>query len=130
MLLAHQTANSATIVAVARIAVIAEFVFTATAVVAHALAWHSAYSPTERWIALFDPALPHYRPVLASSRVDADRDARSLALQAAAAKQASPQRCNTLARSAIPEGGYDDMNANTISTILVVVALRPRAHGL
>ncbi|WP_346016467.1 hypothetical protein [Mesorhizobium sp. XAP4] len=75
MLLAHQTANSATIVAVARIAVIAEFVFTATAVVAHALAWHSAYSPTEGWIALFDPALPHYRPVLASSRVDADRDA-------------------------------------------------------
>ncbi|TPL72695.1 DUF2269 domain-containing protein [Mesorhizobium sp. B2-3-13] len=57
MLLAHRTGNAATIAAVARIVVIADFVFTATAVVAQpvtgvALAWQAGYSLWEGWIAL------------------------------------------------------------------------------
>jgi uncharacterized membrane protein len=48
MLLAHRTGNAATAAAVARIVVIADFLFTATAVVAQpitgvALAWHVGY---------------------------------------------------------------------------------------
>jgi uncharacterized membrane protein len=57
MLLAHRTGNTATIAAVARIVVVADFVFTATAVVAQpitgvALAWHVGYSLREGWIML------------------------------------------------------------------------------
>ncbi|MDG4881940.1 DUF2269 family protein [Mesorhizobium sp. WSM4884] len=57
MLLAHRTGNAATVAAVARIVVIADFLFTATAVVAQpitgvALAWHVGYSLWEGWIAL------------------------------------------------------------------------------
>lgn len=57
MLLAHRTGNAATVAAVARIVVIADFLFTATAVVAQpvtgvALAWHGGYSLWEDWIAL------------------------------------------------------------------------------
>lgn len=57
MLLAHRTGNAATVAAVARIVVIADFVFTATAVVAQpvtgiALAWHVGYSLWEGWISL------------------------------------------------------------------------------
>ncbi|RCS25678.1 DUF2269 domain-containing protein [Phyllobacterium salinisoli] len=57
LLLAHRTGNAATIAAVARIVVIADFVFTATAVVAQpitgvALAWNAGYSLTESWIVL------------------------------------------------------------------------------
>ena len=57
MLLAHRTGNIATIAAVARIVVIADFVFTATAVLAQpvtgvALAWHVGYSLREGWIML------------------------------------------------------------------------------
>ncbi|MEI9416527.1 DUF2269 family protein [Mesorhizobium sp. Cs1321R2N1] len=57
MLLAHRTGNAATIAAVARIVVIADFVFTATAVVAQpvtgvALAWQAGYSLWEGWVAL------------------------------------------------------------------------------
>ncbi len=57
MLLAHLTGNAATIAAVARIVVIADFVFTATAVVVQpvtgvALAWHMGWSLWEGWIAL------------------------------------------------------------------------------
>ncbi len=49
MLVAHRTRNAATIASVARIVVIADFLFTATAVVAQpltgvALAWHAGYS--------------------------------------------------------------------------------------
>jgi uncharacterized membrane protein len=55
--LAHRTGNAATIAAVARIVVIADFLFTATAVVMQpitgvALAWHAGYSLWEGWIAL------------------------------------------------------------------------------
>jgi uncharacterized membrane protein len=57
MLLAHRTGNAATIAAVARIVVIADFLFTATAVVAQpitgvALAWNAGYSLWEGWIVL------------------------------------------------------------------------------
>jgi uncharacterized membrane protein len=57
MLLAHRTGNAVTVAAVARIVVIADFLFTATAVVAQpitgvALAWHAGYSLWEGWIAL------------------------------------------------------------------------------
>jgi uncharacterized membrane protein len=57
MLLAHRTANTATIAAVARIVVMADFLFTATAVVAQpitgvALAWQAGYPLSEGWIVL------------------------------------------------------------------------------
>jgi uncharacterized membrane protein len=55
MLIAHRTGNAATVAAVARIVVIADFMFTATAVVIQpltgvALAWHTGNSLTEAWI--------------------------------------------------------------------------------
>jgi uncharacterized membrane protein len=57
MLLAHRTGNAATIAAVARIVVIADFIFTATAVVAQpitgvALAYLAGYSLWDHWIVL------------------------------------------------------------------------------
>ena len=57
MLLAHRTGSAATVAAVARIVVIADLVFTATAVVVQpvtgiALAWHMGWSLWEGWIAL------------------------------------------------------------------------------
>lgn len=57
MLMAHLTGEAATIAAVARIVVVADFLFTATAVVAQpvtgvALAWHVGYSLTDGWIML------------------------------------------------------------------------------
>jgi uncharacterized membrane protein len=57
MLLAHLTGNAATIAGVARIVVIADFVFTATAIVVQpvtgvALAWYMGWSLWEGWIAL------------------------------------------------------------------------------
>ncbi|TJW56418.1 MAG: DUF2269 family protein [Mesorhizobium sp.] len=57
MLLAHRTGNAATIAAVARIVVVADFLFTATAVVAQpitgvALAWQAGYPLSEGWIVL------------------------------------------------------------------------------
>jgi len=57
MLVAYRTGNAATIASVARIVVIADFLFTATAVVVQpltgvALAWHAGYSLWEGWIVL------------------------------------------------------------------------------
>ncbi|PSJ63230.1 DUF2269 family protein [Kumtagia ephedrae] len=57
MLLAHRTGNAVVIAGVARIVVIADFLFTATAVIAQpvtgvALAWHLGYSLAEGWIVL------------------------------------------------------------------------------
>jgi uncharacterized membrane protein len=57
MLMAHRTGDAATIAATARVVVIADFVFTAGAVVVQpitgaALAWHFGYPLSERWIAL------------------------------------------------------------------------------
>ncbi|RQP05747.1 MAG: DUF2269 domain-containing protein [Paracoccus sp. BP8] len=57
MLLAHRSGDKAVIAGVARIVVIADFLFTATAVVAQpltglALAWHLGYGLGEHWIVL------------------------------------------------------------------------------
>ncbi|ASY65153.1 hypothetical protein SJ05684_b41710 (plasmid) [Sinorhizobium sojae CCBAU 05684] len=57
MLVAHRTGRADTIAAVARIVVLADFLFTATAVVLQpitgsALAWHLGYALTEGWILL------------------------------------------------------------------------------
>ena len=57
MLLAHRTGDAAVIAAVARMVVIADFVFTAGAVVVQPitgmlLAWHMNYSIWEDWLAL------------------------------------------------------------------------------
>lgn len=57
MLLAHMTGKPAVIAGVARIVVIADFVFTTTAVIVQpitgvALAWNVGYSLTEGWIVL------------------------------------------------------------------------------
>jgi uncharacterized membrane protein len=55
MLMAHLTGKAATIAAVARIVVIADFLFTATAVVAQPvtgllLTWYVGYALTDAWI--------------------------------------------------------------------------------
>jgi uncharacterized membrane protein len=55
MLVAHRTGKASTVAAVARIVVLADFLFTATAVVIQpitgvALAWHVGYSLTDSWI--------------------------------------------------------------------------------
>ncbi|MBW9116355.1 DUF2269 family protein [Rhizobium cauense] len=55
MLIAHRTGNASTIAPVARIVVLADFLFTATAVVVQpitgvALAWNVGYSLTDGWI--------------------------------------------------------------------------------
>jgi uncharacterized membrane protein len=57
MLLAHRTGNAVTVAAVARIVVIADVLFTATAVVLQpvtglALAWAAGYALTDGWIVL------------------------------------------------------------------------------
>ena len=57
MLRAHQTGNAATIAAVARMVVLADFLFTTTAVVLQPvtgvlLAWEAGYSLWEGWIVL------------------------------------------------------------------------------
>jgi uncharacterized membrane protein len=57
MLLAHRTGEARTVAAVARIVVIADFLFTATAVVAQPitgvlLAWAAGHSLSEGWIVL------------------------------------------------------------------------------
>ena len=57
MLLAHRTENPVVVAAVARIVVIADFLFTASAVVAQPitgtlLAWQAGYSLWDGWIAL------------------------------------------------------------------------------
>ncbi|MDK1384658.1 DUF2269 family protein [Sinorhizobium sp. 8-89] len=57
MFLAHRTGRTDTIAAVARIVILADFLFTATAVILQpvtgiALAWHVGYSLMEGWILL------------------------------------------------------------------------------
>ncbi|PDV86092.1 hypothetical protein CO652_23380 [Rhizobium sp. H4] len=55
MLMAHRTGNAMTVAAVARIVVLADFVFTTTAVIVQpitgiALAWNAGYPLWDRWI--------------------------------------------------------------------------------
>jgi uncharacterized membrane protein len=57
MLMAHRTGDAATVAATARIVVIADYVFTTTAVIAQPvtgtlLAWEAGYSLFDGWIAL------------------------------------------------------------------------------
>ena len=82
MLLAHRTGDAKVIAGVARIVVIADFLFTATAVVAQpitgvALAWVGRLFAVGRLDRALHRALPRYRRVLAAGRVDADAHARA-----------------------------------------------------
>lgn len=102
MLLAHRTGTAATIAAVARIVVIADFLFTATAVVAQpvtgtALAWQAGYSLREGWIVLsillYIVTGLFWLPV-----VWMQMEMRSLAADAAAAGRPLPDRYHLLFR--------------------------------
>ena len=82
MLMAHRTGDAATVAATARIVVIADYLFTATAVVAQPitgvlLAREVGYPLTEGWIVAVDRPLSGHRRVLAAGGVDAGEDARS-----------------------------------------------------
>ena len=81
MLLAHRTGEARTVAAVARIVVIADFLFTATAVVAQPitgvlLAWASRALAARGLDRAVDPALSRHRRLLAAGGVDADAHAR------------------------------------------------------
>ena len=96
MLLAHRTGNAPTVAAVARIVVIADFLFTATAVVVQpitgvALAWHVGYSLWEGWIAL-SIALYIVTGLFWLPVVWMQVEMRDLALAAAKAGQPLPPR--------------------------------------
>ncbi|MER9923905.1 DUF2269 family protein [Mesorhizobium sp. M0048] len=89
MLFAHRTGNAATVAAVARIVVVADFLFTATAVVAQpltgaALAWQAGYSLSEGWIVL-SIALYIFTGMFWLPVVWMQMEMRKLASQAAAA---------------------------------------------
>jgi uncharacterized membrane protein len=102
MLLAHRTGDARIVAAVAKIVVVADFLFTATAVVLQpitgvALAWHVGYSLWDGWIALsillylFTGAF--WLPV-----VWMQMEMRRLAEQAAAAEKPLPPRYHSLFR--------------------------------
>lgn len=102
MLIAHRTGNAATVAGVGRIVVIADFLFTATAVVAQpvtgvALAWHVGYSLWEGWIVLsmllYVITGVFWLPVLWMQI-----EMRNLAASAAAASQPLPPRYHQLFR--------------------------------
>ncbi|TPL46250.1 DUF2269 family protein [Mesorhizobium sp. B2-4-2] len=102
MLLAHRTGNAATIAAVARIVVVADFLFTATAVVAQpitgvALAWQAGYSLREGWIVLsivlYIVTGLFWLPV-----VWMQMEMRNLAARAATSGDPPPERYNKLFR--------------------------------
>lgn len=100
MLLAHRTGNAATIAAIARIVVIADFLFTATAVVAQpvtgvVLARHAGYSLLEGWIVL-SILLYIMTGIFWLPVVWMQMEMRNLASQAAAAGQAPPLRYHRL----------------------------------
>jgi uncharacterized membrane protein len=100
MLVAHRTGSAATVAAVARIVVIADFLFTATAVVIQpltgvALAWHTGYSLTEGWI-VSSIILYLITGVLWLPVVWMQMEMRKLAAAAAEAGQPLPERYNRL----------------------------------
>lgn len=103
MLLAHRTGNAATIAAVARIVVLADFLFTASAVVIQpvtgvALAWHVGYSLWDSWIflsiILYIVTGLFWLPV-----VWIQMEMRSLAENASATGSALPDRYHRLFRT-------------------------------
>lgn len=102
MLMAHMTGKAATIAAVARIVVIADFVFTATAVVAQPvtglmLTWYVGYALTDAWllwsIILYAVTGAFWLPV-----VWMQMQMRDLAQKAAIEGAALPRRYHTLFR--------------------------------
>lgn len=102
MLLAHRTGNAAAIAAVVRIVVIADFLFTATAVIAQpitglALAWHVGYSLLEGWllvsILLYIVTGLFWLPV-----VWMQMEMHNLASQAVASGKSLPKRYHQLFR--------------------------------
>ncbi|WP_376701825.1 DUF2269 family protein [Mesorhizobium sp. ISC25] len=100
MLLAHRTGNVATVAAVARIVVVADFLFTATAVVAQpltgaALAWQAGYSLSEGWIVL-SIALYIFTGMFWLPVVWMQMEMRKLASQAAAGGAPLPARYHRL----------------------------------
>ncbi|MER9266753.1 DUF2269 domain-containing protein [Mesorhizobium sp. M0208] len=100
MLFAHRTGNAATVAAVARIVVVADFLFTATAVVAQpltgaALAWQAGYSLSEGWIVL-SIALYIFTGMFWLPVVWMQMEMRKLASQAAAAGAPLPPRYHRL----------------------------------
>ncbi|MER8863875.1 DUF2269 family protein [Mesorhizobium sp. M0751] len=100
MLLAHRTGNAATVAAVARIVVVADFLFTATAVVAQpltgaALAWQAGYSLSAGWIVL-SIALYIFTGMFWLPVVWMQMEMRKLASQAAAAGAPLPPRYHRL----------------------------------
>ncbi|MER8508041.1 DUF2269 family protein [Mesorhizobium sp. M0220] len=100
MLLAHRTGNTSTVAAVARMVVVADFLFTATAVVAQpltgaALAWQAGYSLSEGWIVL-SIALYVFTGMFWLPVVWMQIEMRKLASQAAAAGAPLPPRYHRL----------------------------------
>ncbi|MER9232988.1 DUF2269 family protein [Mesorhizobium sp. M0622] len=100
MLLAHRSGNAATVAAVARIVVVADFLFTATAVVAQpltgaALAWQAGYSLSEGWIVL-SIALYIFTGMFWLPVVWMQMEMRKLASLAAAAGAPLPPRYHRL----------------------------------
>ncbi|MER8474538.1 DUF2269 family protein [Mesorhizobium sp. M1163] len=100
MLLAHRTGNTATVAAVARMVVVADFLFTATAVVAQpltgaALAWQAGYSLSEGWIVL-SITLYIFTGMFWLPVVWMQMEMRKLASQAAAAGAPLPPRYHRL----------------------------------
>ena len=82
MLLAHRTGNPVIIAGVVRIVVIADFLFTATAVVVQpvtgiALASETGYALSEGWIVLSIALYLLHRRLLAAGGLDADPDTQS-----------------------------------------------------
>jgi uncharacterized membrane protein len=100
MLLAHRTQDAATIAAVARMVVIADFLFTATAVIAQpitgmALAYVAGYTPSESWIVL-SIALYVITGLFWLPVVWMQIQMRNLAAAAASARKPLPQRYHRL----------------------------------
>lgn len=102
MLLAHRTGKAATVAATARIVVIADFLFTASAVVAQPitgvlLAWEAGYSLWEGWIVL-SIILYIVTGVFWLPVVWMQMEMRRLADQAAERGMPLPERYHTLFR--------------------------------
>jgi uncharacterized membrane protein len=102
MLLAHRTGEARTVAAVARMVVVADFLFTATAVVLQpvtgvALAWHVGYSLWDGWIAL-SILLYLFTGVFWLPVVWMQMEMGRLAKQAAAAEAPLPPRYHRLFR--------------------------------
>ncbi|ESY73902.1 DUF2269 domain-containing protein [Mesorhizobium sp. M1050] len=102
MLVAHRTGNAGTIAAVARIVVLADFLFTATAVIAQpvtgiALAQYAGYSLAEGWIVL---SILLYLAIglLWLPVVWMQIEMRNLAIKAATSNQPPPERYSQLFR--------------------------------